>query len=195
MRCNDCTPHVLDGSLSVCSVVEFAWSRAHVVYASAWVCRAIFFCVVSQLKQTPFCSKMASHTSSVLLRSLYLSPSQMDVHAICLSPNNEQVHFSHEVFVVGIHVECLVENAWLWSDHKNNQTYTAFVFVGDLTLFPVLLAVEPPSDLKFKILNENSVEMSWTRPSTTIEGYRIQVVSDTGQYGVNPYCILQHTHY
>uniref|UniRef100_A0A3B3VGS5 Collagen alpha-1(XII) chain n=1 Tax=Poecilia latipinna TaxID=48699 RepID=A0A3B3VGS5_9TELE len=38
--------------------------------------------------------------------------------------------------------------------------------------------VEPPSDLKFKILNENTVEMSWVRPSATIEGFRIQVVSD-----------------
>lgn len=43
-------------------------------------------------------------------------------------------------------------------------------------------AVEPPSDLKFKILNENSVEMSWRRPSSRIEGFRIQVVSDSGQY-------------
>uniref|UniRef100_A0A3B3U2H9 Collagen type XII alpha 1 chain n=1 Tax=Poecilia latipinna TaxID=48699 RepID=A0A3B3U2H9_9TELE len=39
-------------------------------------------------------------------------------------------------------------------------------------------AQEPPSDLKFKILNENTVEMSWVRPSATIEGFRIQVVSD-----------------
>uniref|UniRef100_M3ZDJ3 Collagen alpha-1(XII) chain n=1 Tax=Xiphophorus maculatus TaxID=8083 RepID=M3ZDJ3_XIPMA len=38
--------------------------------------------------------------------------------------------------------------------------------------------VEPPSDLKFKILNENTVEMSWVSPSATIEGFRIQVVSD-----------------
>ncbi|CAI5695215.1 unnamed protein product [Oreochromis niloticus] len=35
--------------------------------------------------------------------------------------------------------------------------------------------VEPPSNLKFHILNENTVEMSWVRPSATIEGYRIQV--------------------
>uniref|UniRef100_A0A3Q3B4I5 Collagen alpha-1(XII) chain n=1 Tax=Kryptolebias marmoratus TaxID=37003 RepID=A0A3Q3B4I5_KRYMA len=41
--------------------------------------------------------------------------------------------------------------------------------------------VEPPSDLKFKILNENTVEMSWTKPSVTIEGFRIQVVSDAGK--------------
>lgn len=42
--------------------------------------------------------------------------------------------------------------------------------------------MEPPSGLKFKILNENSVDMSWVRPSTVIDGYRIQVVSVEGQY-------------
>ncbi|XP_056282175.1 collagen alpha-1(XII) chain isoform X2 [Pseudoliparis swirei] len=41
--------------------------------------------------------------------------------------------------------------------------------------------VEPPSDLKFKILNENSVKMSWTRPSSHIEGFRLQVVSDADE--------------
>uniref|UniRef100_A0A9J7XQZ0 Collagen, type XII, alpha 1a n=1 Tax=Cyprinus carpio carpio TaxID=630221 RepID=A0A9J7XQZ0_CYPCA len=40
-------------------------------------------------------------------------------------------------------------------------------------------SVEPPSDLKFKILNENTVHMSWRRPSSRIQGYRIQVISDT----------------
>uniref|UniRef100_A0A3Q0R0B0 Collagen alpha-1(XII) chain n=1 Tax=Amphilophus citrinellus TaxID=61819 RepID=A0A3Q0R0B0_AMPCI len=39
----------------------------------------------------------------------------------------------------------------------------------------LLFAVEPPSNLKFHILNENTVEMSWVRPSATIEGFRIQV--------------------
>ncbi|XP_052342073.1 collagen alpha-1(XII) chain-like isoform X1 [Oncorhynchus keta] len=41
--------------------------------------------------------------------------------------------------------------------------------------------VEPPSDLKFKILNENTVQMSWRKPSQRIQGYRIQVVSDTDE--------------
>ncbi|XP_029705380.1 collagen alpha-1(XII) chain isoform X1 [Takifugu rubripes] len=35
--------------------------------------------------------------------------------------------------------------------------------------------VEPPSDLRFKILKENSVQMSWNRPRSRIQGYRIQV--------------------
>lgn len=52
----------------------------------------------------------------------------------------------------------------------------------DLTAFRLLFAVEPPSDLKFHILNENTVEMSWVRPSATIEGFKIQVqVPDGGQ--------------
>ncbi|KAM8917084.1 collagen alpha-1(XII) chain isoform 2-T2 [Spinachia spinachia] len=41
--------------------------------------------------------------------------------------------------------------------------------------------VEPPSDMKFKILNENSVEMSWKIPSSQIDGFRLQVVSDADE--------------
>ncbi|KAK7152488.1 hypothetical protein R3I93_010645 [Phoxinus phoxinus] len=48
-----------------------------------------------------------------------------------------------------------------------------------LLLNSVEAQVEPPSDLKFKILNENTVQMSWRRPATRIRGYRIQVMSDT----------------
>nr|XP_014348789.1 PREDICTED: collagen alpha-1(XII) chain [Latimeria chalumnae] len=39
--------------------------------------------------------------------------------------------------------------------------------------------VEPPSDLKFKIINENSVEMTWSRPPGLIQGYKITVVPTT----------------
>ncbi|KAF4084089.1 hypothetical protein AMELA_G00124740 [Ameiurus melas] len=38
--------------------------------------------------------------------------------------------------------------------------------------------VEPPSDLNFKILNENTVQMSWKRSLSQIQSYRIQVASD-----------------
>uniref|UniRef100_A0A672RGL2 Collagen alpha-1(XII) chain n=1 Tax=Sinocyclocheilus grahami TaxID=75366 RepID=A0A672RGL2_SINGR len=51
-----------------------------------------------------------------------------------------------------------------------------------------LFAVEPPSDLKFKILNENTVHMSWRRPSSQIQGYRIQVISDTGAFSSDLIC-------
>uniref|UniRef100_A0A8C8FYT6 Collagen alpha-1(XII) chain n=1 Tax=Oncorhynchus tshawytscha TaxID=74940 RepID=A0A8C8FYT6_ONCTS len=41
--------------------------------------------------------------------------------------------------------------------------------------------VEPPSDLRFKILNENTVQMTWNVPLTRIEGFKIQVASDTDE--------------
>uniref|UniRef100_A0A673FNT5 Collagen alpha-1(XII) chain n=1 Tax=Sinocyclocheilus rhinocerous TaxID=307959 RepID=A0A673FNT5_9TELE len=52
------------------------------------------------------------------------------------------------------------------------------IFSHALDSINLLFAVEPPSDLKFKILNENTVHMSWRRPSSQIQGYRIQVISD-----------------
>uniref|UniRef100_A0A8C4IEX3 Collagen alpha-1(XII) chain n=1 Tax=Dicentrarchus labrax TaxID=13489 RepID=A0A8C4IEX3_DICLA len=45
------------------------------------------------------------------------------------------------------------------------------------TIYTLLL--DPPSDLRFKILNENTVQMIWSRPQSRIQGYRIQVTSDT----------------
>ncbi|XP_065123394.1 collagen alpha-1(XII) chain isoform X2 [Paramisgurnus dabryanus] len=47
-----------------------------------------------------------------------------------------------------------------------------------LLLNSVEAQVEPPSDLKFKILNENTVQMSWKRPPSQIQGYKIQVTSE-----------------
>ncbi|XP_072219016.1 collagen alpha-1(XII) chain isoform X1 [Leuresthes tenuis] len=41
--------------------------------------------------------------------------------------------------------------------------------------------VDPPKDLRFKILNENTVQMIWSKPQSRIEGYRIQVTSETGE--------------
>ncbi|XP_028970604.2 collagen alpha-1(XII) chain isoform X3 [Esox lucius] len=43
------------------------------------------------------------------------------------------------------------------------------------------MPVEPPSDLRFKILNENTVQMAWKAPLTWIEGFRIQVASETDE--------------
>uniref|UniRef100_A0A8C7UKI2 Collagen, type XII, alpha 1b n=1 Tax=Oncorhynchus mykiss TaxID=8022 RepID=A0A8C7UKI2_ONCMY len=48
-----------------------------------------------------------------------------------------------------------------------------------LSLLSSLAVFEPPSDLRFKILNENTVQMTWKAPLTRIEGFRIQVASDT----------------
>ncbi|XP_056623247.1 collagen alpha-1(XII) chain isoform X1 [Triplophysa dalaica] len=48
-----------------------------------------------------------------------------------------------------------------------------------LLLNSVEAQVEPPSDLKFKIINENTVLMSWRRPLSNVHGFKIQVTSDT----------------
>uniref|UniRef100_A0A8C2CL42 Collagen alpha-1(XII) chain n=1 Tax=Cyprinus carpio TaxID=7962 RepID=A0A8C2CL42_CYPCA len=39
--------------------------------------------------------------------------------------------------------------------------------------------VTPPSDLRFKILNENTVQMIWKQPLSRIEGLKVVVTSDT----------------
>uniref|UniRef100_A0A7N8YF87 Collagen, type XII, alpha 1b n=1 Tax=Mastacembelus armatus TaxID=205130 RepID=A0A7N8YF87_9TELE len=41
--------------------------------------------------------------------------------------------------------------------------------------------IDPPTDLRFKILNENTVQMLWSRPQSRIQGYRVQVTSDTDE--------------
>ncbi|XP_051908747.1 collagen alpha-1(XII) chain-like isoform X2 [Hippocampus zosterae] len=42
--------------------------------------------------------------------------------------------------------------------------------------------VEPPSDLTFHIADERTVRMSWKRPSSRLDGYRIHVTSDAGEF-------------
>ncbi|XP_028812322.1 collagen alpha-1(XII) chain isoform X2 [Denticeps clupeoides] len=58
---------------------------------------------------------------------------------------------------------------------------TAGLLTVLLLISPVKAQVEPPSDLTFKILNENTVEMSWRHPLSQIQGYKINVVSDTDE--------------
>uniref|UniRef100_A0A3Q3X4W8 Uncharacterized protein n=1 Tax=Mola mola TaxID=94237 RepID=A0A3Q3X4W8_MOLML len=41
--------------------------------------------------------------------------------------------------------------------------------------------VRPPSDLNFKILSESTVQMTWSRPQSRLQGYRIQVTSGTAK--------------
>ncbi|XP_041832449.1 collagen alpha-1(XII) chain isoform X2 [Melanotaenia boesemani] len=60
------------------------------------------------------------------------------------------------------------------------------VFLAAAALLALLLAssqaqeqVDPPTDLRFKILNENTVQMIWSRPQSRIQGYRIQVTADS----------------
>ncbi|XP_013922004.1 PREDICTED: collagen alpha-1(XII) chain-like, partial [Thamnophis sirtalis] len=51
------------------------------------------------------------------------------------------------------------------------------VLCAALLLCPTEAQVNPPSDLKFKIIDENTVQMSWASPSDAIEGYRITLRS------------------
>ncbi|KAK5852560.1 hypothetical protein PBY51_006413 [Eleginops maclovinus] len=60
------------------------------------------------------------------------------------------------------------------------------MFVAAAALLALLLSssqaqdqVGPPSDLRFRILNEKTVQMIWSKPQSRIQGYRIQVTSDT----------------
>ncbi|KAL7379726.1 hypothetical protein ABVT39_004851 [Epinephelus coioides] len=60
------------------------------------------------------------------------------------------------------------------------------LLLATAAFFAALLAsidaqVEPPSDLKFKIINENTVEMTWARPSSRIDGFRLQVTSESDE--------------
>nr|XP_021484130.1 collagen alpha-1(XII) chain [Meriones unguiculatus] len=48
-----------------------------------------------------------------------------------------------------------------------------------LLLSSIEAEVDPPSDLNFKIIDENTVHMSWERPADPIVGYKITVDSTT----------------
>lgn len=106
MRCNDCTQHALDGSLSVCTmsctccvmpVLELLANPG-----SATQTNAI-------LLQNGF-----SHFFSMLSRVLYSSPAPYGHQCHVYVPNNNHVHFSHEVFVVGISVNASSFDHHIW---------------------------------------------------------------------------------
>lgn len=56
------------------------------------------------------------------------------------------------------------------------------MILENITNRTLSFAVDPPSDLNFKIIDENTVHMSWARPSEPIVGYRITVDPTTGKY-------------
>lgn len=160
MQCNHCTPHVLDGLLRVelCTcmlVLELPASSA------------------GQLKQVPFSSKMAFHV-------LLLCHTHQRVWVLCVCAQ-QRIWFTSVVkcLSLGFYVNARLWSASLLTPAELNTHLQAFGC--ELTVFYFWFTVEPPSDLKFKILNENTVEMSWQKPSSRIEGFRIQVVSDAGQ--------------
>uniref|UniRef100_A0A667XXT1 Collagen type XII alpha 1 chain n=1 Tax=Myripristis murdjan TaxID=586833 RepID=A0A667XXT1_9TELE len=51
--------------------------------------------------------------------------------------------------------------------------------ISHILIHCIINELDPPSDLRFKILSENAVQMIWTKPRTRIQGYRIQVTSET----------------
>uniref|UniRef100_A0A3B4BYX3 Collagen alpha-1(XII) chain n=1 Tax=Pygocentrus nattereri TaxID=42514 RepID=A0A3B4BYX3_PYGNA len=57
------------------------------------------------------------------------------------------------------------------------KVVSAFITLTLLSSIKAQGQVTPPSDLRFKILNESTVQMTWKLPLTRIEGFRIQVVS------------------
>lgn len=135
MCCNDCTQHVLDGPLSVCTLVELCC--AHVLVCQCLSCVAI---LAQQLKQTPFYPQNGSlHFSQCCHFDYFVwfiwficrSPSQSDVSVVCLSPTTKRIHFMPEVFVVGINV-----NAPIFIVNTTIITHTAFRIFLDLTLVP-----------------------------------------------------------
>ncbi|KAM7368319.1 hypothetical protein PAMP_014547 [Pampus punctatissimus] len=62
---------------------------------------------------------------------------------------------------------------------KSSVCLAAAAFLALLLSSQAQDQVDPPSDLRFKILNEDTVQMSWTKPRSRIQGYRIQLTSDT----------------
>lgn len=68
-----------------------------------------------------------------------------------------------------------------WNEWALYLTFNTFrSWSCRINSFHFLFTVDPPSDLRFKILNENTVQMLWMRPQSRIQGYRIRVTSDTG---------------
>lgn len=168
MRCNDCTQHVLDGPLSVCTLVELCC--AHVVYASAWVVWPFWFSNSSKCHFTPKWLLTLFQCCHV-----FSSSSPTDIIVICLSPTMNKSTSVMKCLLLG--------SLWMLNwNYTHLHTYNLSICGSLIAFSNLLFAVEPPSGLKFKILNENTVEMSWTRPSSRIEGFRIQVVSDAGEF-------------
>ncbi|XP_031437444.1 collagen alpha-1(XII) chain isoform X2 [Clupea harengus] len=64
---------------------------------------------------------------------------------------------------------------------KTRLCLVAAAVLAVVVLFAVDAQVVPPSELRFKILNENTVEMSWRPSLTRIQGYRLQIVAESDE--------------
>ncbi|XP_078085516.1 collagen alpha-1(XII) chain-like isoform X2 [Mustelus asterias] len=63
---------------------------------------------------------------------------------------------------------------------KNRLCLTVAAVFAALFAASVEAQVEPPSQLKFKILTESSVQMTWRRSPSKIRGYRLTLTPQTG---------------
>ncbi|XP_068197852.1 collagen alpha-1(XII) chain isoform X2 [Antennarius striatus] len=81
---------------------------------------------------------------------------------------------------VTLHLEALTAGKNAVPHHR---TVTSFRTLRTLrtSRSHLLSTVPPPSDLRFKILNENTVQMLWSRPAAPVQGYRVRVMSETGE--------------
>ncbi|XP_076129262.1 collagen alpha-1(XII) chain isoform X2 [Alosa pseudoharengus] len=64
---------------------------------------------------------------------------------------------------------------------KTRLSLAAAAIIAAVVLSAVGAQVVPPSDLRFKILNENTVEMSWRPSKTRVQGYRLQIVAESDE--------------
>lgn len=170
MRSDDCSQHVLDDSPDVCTLVKFVWIRAHVMYASAWVAGHL-----GRATQTNaiFLQNGFSHFVTCSLPVTFSKGRR----CLCVCPQQRTNPLQSWSVCRWDQCECLPFD----SIKNTTAVIHAWGCFCDLTLSRLVFSVESPSNLKFKILNENTVEMTWTGPSSSIEGFRIQVISDAGE--------------
>lgn len=121
MRCDDCTQHVLDGSLNVCTLVESCCAHCVVVYASAWVAGHL---------------GRATQTNAILLQngfSHFFNVVTCHPHkwtsVLCVCPQQRTSPLQSWSVCSWDQCECLIENAILWSDHKYNHIHTSALYL------------------------------------------------------------------
>lgn len=125
----------------------------------------MFFCLTVLLLE--LLTGHEPHGQTAQTEVIFVSKMASQNVLCCFAPTVNLSYFILEVLTVGITLCDQHLNTSPWESCRAN--FVAF-----------LSAVDPPSDLRFKILNENTVQMTWRRPQSRIQGYRIQVTSATG---------------
>lgn len=180
MCCNDCTQHVLDGPLSVCTLVELCC--AHVLVCQCLSCVAI---LARQLKQTPFYPRNGSlHFFSfvtfvfefVLFLFIFFSLVTVTIGRQChvSVPNNEKNPLQSWSVCRWDQCEC----PGFDDQYNHNHTYCICIFL-DLTLFPfptssgTSLRVEIQNSkwkLSGYVMGETLVSDRWLQNTSCVRG-------------------------